>query len=189
MEQEENQTNIKTDELSWVLDRTTAWIENCDTKTSIILSGVGVVFGILLATDYVRKIIEIIKTIMSNIGFLYSVFLLFFFLALSSIVAGIVFLLLVLIGKTDTKGLAERGINGKSIIFFSSISQFKNLQEYKNQLKRYSTKDFVDDISAQIYTCSIICDKKFSNYKKGLLLTCSGFGLSAIMIMLGVLVT
>lgn len=40
------------DELKEILDRNTAWIENCDSKTSIILGSFGVIAGIFLATDY-----------------------------------------------------------------------------------------------------------------------------------------
>ena len=44
------------EELKEILDRNTAWIENCDSKTSIILGSFGVIAGILLATDYVSKL-------------------------------------------------------------------------------------------------------------------------------------
>ena len=43
------------EELKEILDRNTAWIENCDSKTSIILGSFGVIAGIFLATDYVSK--------------------------------------------------------------------------------------------------------------------------------------
>lgn len=38
------------EELKEILDRNTAWIENCDSKTSIILGSFGVIAGIFLAT-------------------------------------------------------------------------------------------------------------------------------------------
>ena len=44
------------EELKEILDRNTAWIENCDSKTSIILGSFGVIAGIFLATDYVSKL-------------------------------------------------------------------------------------------------------------------------------------
>lgn len=49
------------EELTSILDRNTAWIENCDSKTSIILSGFGVIVGILLATDYASKFVSIFR--------------------------------------------------------------------------------------------------------------------------------
>ena len=50
---------LKYDELSEILNGVNSWIENCDSKVSTILSGMGVFAGILLATDYVSKFIAI----------------------------------------------------------------------------------------------------------------------------------
>ena len=63
---EQSEGKITKDDLNQVLDRSIAWIENCDTKTSIILGGIGVVFGIVLASDYVNRIIEIFQHILNT---------------------------------------------------------------------------------------------------------------------------
>ena len=53
--------DLKYDELSETLNRVNSWIENCDSKVSTILSGIGVFAGILLATDYVSKFTAIFR--------------------------------------------------------------------------------------------------------------------------------
>lgn len=45
------------------------WIENCDSKTSIILGSFGVIAGIFLATDYVSKLKSIFCHMTSNVSF------------------------------------------------------------------------------------------------------------------------
>lgn len=57
------------EELKEILDRNTAWIENCDSKTSIILGSFGVIAGIFLATDYVSKFKGILCHMTSNVFF------------------------------------------------------------------------------------------------------------------------
>lgn len=55
------------DELIEILDRTISWIENCDSKASIISSGIGVIAGIMLATDYLEKLIAIYSYMFKNV--------------------------------------------------------------------------------------------------------------------------
>ena len=57
------------EELKEILDRNTAWIENCDSKTSIFLGSFGVIAGILLATDYVSKFKSILCHMASHVSF------------------------------------------------------------------------------------------------------------------------
>lgn len=47
--------NNYTEDLPSILDRIIVWTDNCDSKTSIILGGLGVIAGIFMASDYVTK--------------------------------------------------------------------------------------------------------------------------------------
>lgn len=78
------------EELTDILDRNTAWIENCDSKTSIILGSFGVIAGIFLATDYVSKLKSIFCHMTSNVSFWSIVYLVFCIFALGLILAGCV---------------------------------------------------------------------------------------------------
>ena len=67
------------EELAEILDRNTAWIENCDSKTSIILSSFGIIAGIFLATDYASKFLSIYRYIISHINFWTVIYLILCF--------------------------------------------------------------------------------------------------------------
>jgi len=178
---------IDKENLFQVLDRNVVWIENCDTKTSIILGGIGVILGIVLASDYVSKIATIFQNMIDNMGFWPGLYIILSIVSMCGIVVGVLFLLQVLVAKTDTHELSDKGISGNSLIFFSSIAKQKSVQDYKAKLMDCSENDWIDEIISQIYICSLICDKKFRNYKIGLILSVSGFALFAAMMIIGVL--
>lgn len=177
---------INKDNLIYILDRNTTWIENCDTKTSIILGMIGVILGILLVSDYVNKIAAVFDHMIENIGFWTGLHVFLSVISIFSIVIGVFFLVRVLVGKTDTRGIANKGIRGEFLSFFSSIAKHKTLQSYKAKLKKCSESSWIDEIVEQIYICSIICDRKFRNYKIGLILSVIGFSLFTVLMLIGV---
>ena len=177
---------INKDDLLQTLDRTIAWIENCDTKASIILSGIGVILGIVLASDYIGEISMIFKSMIDNIGFWTGIHIFLSIIAICSIIVGTIFLLRVLIAKTNVRRLANKGVIGQSFTFFSSIARQKSLQDYKTKLMNCFENDWINEIISQIYICSLICDKKFRSYKIGLILSVIGFALFVAMMIIGV---
>ena len=52
---------LNKDDLNQILDRNIAWIENCDSKASIMLGTLGVTSSIVFAVDYSKFIISSIK--------------------------------------------------------------------------------------------------------------------------------
>jgi len=189
MNHEKNEKdNMDFDKYSQTLDRTTAWIENCDTKASIILGGIGVIFGILLASDYVKKIIEIFNNMICNIGLCSWIYIVVSVFSISTFIIGTLFLIRVLIPKKNPELFKEKGVIVDSVIFFQSIAKNKTFQEYKSKVLDYTDENLCDDIISQIYICSNICDKKFDNYKKGLILSLCGFAIFAVMIIIGLFI-
>lgn len=178
----------KHDELNEILDRTIGWIENCDTKTSIILSGMGVIAGILLATDYVEKLVTIYRYMISYVNLWRSFYLLVSFLSLWVIVYGCVLLIGVLVAKVNPAEFSEKGVKTDSLIFFTSIAANNSLAKYRDKVKECSYEQLDDDIISQIYICSLICKKKFKLYKKGLIISLAGFAIFVIMTIIGVIV-
>lgn len=176
------------EELVDILKRNTAWIENCDSKTSIILAGLGVMIGILLTTDYVSKFISIIRYMINNVSFWSVGYLIFCFFAIGFIITGCFCWITVLFARVNLNDFSDRGIKFDSLIFFSSIAQHKTLSLYKKNLEKYDAAQIKDDIISQIYICSIICDKKFKYYKLGLLLTSIGLILFIVLFVIGLLI-
>lgn len=183
-----DKNNNFTEDLPSTLDRIIVWINNCDTKTSIVLGGLGVIAGIFLASDYISKIIDIVRFMTSHINVWAVIYLILFFGSIAVLLAGCFFLFRVLISVTDTKSYKERGIKEESLIFFSSIAKNKTLSAYKKKVLKTDNAQFDEDVISQIYTCSIICDTKFRNYNTGLLLSLVGFGVFLVIAIVGIIV-
>ena len=177
------------EELIEILDRTVTWTDNCDSKTSIIIGGLGVIAGIFLASDYVSKIIEIIRFMTSHINVWSVIYLVLFYGSIAVLLAGCLFLIRVLISVTDTKSYKDREVKEESLVFFSSIAKNKTLSAYKKKVQKTDNAQFEEDIISQLYVCSIICDAKFRNYKTGLLLSLLGFGIFLVTAIVGVIIT
>lgn len=177
------------EELKEILDRNTEWIENCDSKTSIILGSFGVIAGIFLATDYVSKFLSICRHMISNVSFWSVVYVILCISATALILAGCVFWVAVLFARVNLNEFSNRGIKSDSLIFFSSVAKHKNLSSYKQKLEKCEATQVDDDIVSQIYICSIICDKKFKYYKLGLLFASTGSVLFVLLFVIGLIVT
>lgn len=176
------------DSLYDTLNRTTAWIENCDNKTSIVLTGVGVLIAIILSGDYVKKIKKIIEHMLGNLNFYSVMFMFITTMAVIVCLIGLYFLFRVLVPKTNTKLYKERNIQTDSLIYFYSIAKNKSYSDYKSKLEKCSESSWENDIISQIYICSIICRDKFDYYKKGLKLIVSAFILFSIMMIIGLFI-
>lgn len=179
--------NNYTEDLPSILDRIIVWIDNCDSKTSIFLGGLGVIAGIFLASDYVSRIIEIVRFMTSHVNVWAVIYLILFFGSIAVLLAGCFFLIRVLISVTDTKSYKKRGVKEESLIFFSSIAKNKALSAYKKKIQKTDNSQFDEDVISQIYACSIICDTKFRNYKTGLLLSLVGLGVFLVITIVGVI--
>lgn len=176
------------EELTDILDRNTAWIENCDSKTSIILAGFGVIVGILLATDYASKFVNIFRYMINNVSFWSVVYLIFCVFAIVLILVGCVCWLTVLFARVNLDDFSDRGIRSDSLVFFSSIAKYKTLSLYKQNLEKCEATQINDDLISQIYICSIICDKKFKYYKRGLFLASIGSLLFVTLFVIGLII-
>ena len=180
---------LEYDELSEILNRVNSWIENCDSKVSTILSGMGVFAGILLATDYVSKFIAIFRYMCEKITVLSAIYLIISFLSFGLLLYGVFLFMGVLFARVNPTEFEDRGVKGDSLIFFSSIAKNKTLSKYRGKLRKCSAEQMNDEIISQIYICSLICDKKFSLYKKGLICSLIGFIVFLIMAIIGVVLT
>lgn len=181
--------HIDYEELREILARINGWIENCDSKVSIILSGMGVFAGILFATDYVAKFADILQFMAEAKTIWSAVYLAVWAISLSLLIYGFICLIYALIARINTAEFARRGIKQDSLIFFSNIAQNSDLSAYCEKLKNYNSDQMEDDIISQIYICALICTKKFSLYKKGLIFSLLGVGVFMIMVTIGTLVT
>ena len=185
------ETQRTRDEMIEILDRNTAWIENCDNKTSIILGVIGVVAGVFLATDYVEKLYSIITFMISkeHLSIWSIIYILITAASVVGMVIGCLFLIKVLVPSYKMDEYQKRGITSDSVVHYASIAKHKTFTKFRNKLIRLSNEAIMEDLAEQIYICAIICENKFSAYKKGLLTCVFSFLLFAFMAILGFIIT
>lgn len=160
--------HLSFEDLSEILNRINGWITNCDSKVSIILSAYGVLAGILLAMDYISKFISILKLILNDINLINIILILLCSVSLLALLGGALFMISSLFAKVRVEEFSNRGVKTDSLIFFSTIAKNSSLSEYQTKLTQSSTNEIMEDLISQIYICSLICDKKFSHYQRGL---------------------
>lgn len=171
--------HISHEELHGMLSLIKDWISNCDSKVSVLLSGLGIFAGIFLTSDYSNKLIKISKLISEendNIDGYQAIILatfayIYVFASICLLIllpCGCWYLFKTIIANVNSKEFKNSGIYNNSLIFFSSIAGYATLAEYRRQLSKCSKEQMTYDFISQIYVCSIICDQKFAFYNKGL---------------------
>lgn len=168
-EHEENRLNDsgQTDEfdnaeaMQNTLDRIIGFINNCDTKASIILALIGVIVTVIFSGNMPDKFLQIYgkeKEISSCGSILYII------LCLASVIAvvvGMLFLAAVLFARIT-------GSNKDSKIYFGDIAENINAESYIEKVKSITVDTYIEDIARQIYINSKICKKKYHFYNTGL---------------------
>ena len=76
----------------------------------------------------------------------------------------------------------------KSHFYFGGIASFSNVQEFKHSVKKMSEEEIVDELLNQLYTNSVICSKKFNNFKNGLFYSLIGLISIIVLFIIGVII-
>lgn len=170
---EEDSVRDKED-LKYTLETVNSWVNNCDQKTSILLSIMGVTITILLYSDFVIKLRQIIFTPFiqywtgeeANITFCIGKFCVFILLlsAAAFIIKSCYYLFKAIGANIDYTEMYSTNpqLPKQSHLFFNTISQMSYKQFQNDNI------DIKEDLKAQIYANSKIATKKFENYKRGL---------------------
>ena len=99
---------LSDDKLNIILDRVNGWIDNCDSKVSTILSGVGIIAGIFLATDYVKKIISIIQTAYKCDNVWARIYLMVSAISIIFLIIGVCMLISTLFARVNPKAFEKK---------------------------------------------------------------------------------
>ena len=164
------------------LERNLGFISNCDNKASIILTAVGVLLTIILTSEGLASIKDILKKSLNQITFLNFIYMFVFFSSVIILLSGILFLISVLIARS---GISETKGSKNSLIFFGGINSFNKIANYEKAIKKMDKKDLLDDLISQIYINSKIATKKYRRYNLGLKFTVIGFFLFIGVILFG----
>jgi hypothetical protein len=158
-----------------ILDRTIGFVNNCDSKASVVLGVFGVLLTVLFTSEGITELKNIIKAAMNTstrYGFLYIIF---FSITAIGFTLGIIKLMQVLFPKTDCVELKQECIELNSNIFFQGICKNSTYKRYKDKLVNCTEDEYMNDIISQIYINSIICNRKYRNFKLGVLMSFIGF--------------
>ena len=153
-------------------EQVSGWINNCDSKASILLALIGVFLSIAFTSDF---LLEGITVELKNIVGLFSgncscrvwsSVLLIALLGVSAFffVKSLQSLFLVLFARLDDSRKEEN----PSVSFYKSIGEH-SYEEYKQLVRSISCEMLTDDKLRQVYDCSKICTQKFLNYNKGII--------------------
>ncbi|MCT4606322.1 MAG: hypothetical protein N4A64_09515 [Marinisporobacter sp.] len=180
--------NISKNDALDILDRIIGFVNNCDTKASIMLGIYGVLSTILFTSKGIIKLKNIIITSWKN-GMRYDILYLIL-IVFSSIVFvfGIYKLFQVLFPKTDCSDKQQDELDLDSKVFFGNIAKNPTYKQYKEKLLNCNDDDYINDIISQIYLNAFICDAKFKNYKIGFLTSFIGCILFVVFLGIGILI-
>ena len=165
------------------LERNIGFISSCDNKASIILTAIGVLLTIILTNEGITKIYTLIKKCINTVSFCSIMYLTIFFTIILIFVLGIVFLIRVLVAKTDNKTASHC-----SNIFFEGINNYENVELYNKEFSNLDKVAILNEIISEIYINSIIAATKYKIYNIGLKLTVIGFCFFIIILQIGLIV-
>lgn len=148
-----------------------SWINNCDSKASILLALIGVIFSIAFTSDKllggILTLTKDVVSLMKGDGTSCACASLFILVVLGIAVVffidSIRNILSVLYARMDDSRNAEN----PSISFYRSIGS-KSYDEYKQLVERIDDDAFIEDKLRQVHDCSKICTRKFSFYNDGI---------------------
>lgn len=164
--------NMKKEYAENVHEQVINWTNNCDTKTSILFALEGVLLSFFFTSDYV---FDVLSTIGKNFKTYWEEnphtgqFDILACLIIISFISIIFFLGSAIWNQINVlyPDIKSSGENKESLIFFGSICEMGN-EKYKKKINENSERDLIEDRINQIYVCSKICEKKFSNYTRSI---------------------
>lgn len=160
------------------LDRIISWINNCDTKTSILIAFVAAIIAIFASSfeniTYLASFNAIEnKNTCQWLLAIFIVILLIVLLALLVIIIKNIYIALqgkIILNKYNKKYLNENEIKNHkkgSLLFFQAIANYQ-LDEFIKKETDVTDKELFDDISIQIYYNAKRCTEKFTHYNYAL---------------------
>jgi hypothetical protein len=155
------------------LERITNWIENSDSKSSIMMAFVGIFVSILFTNEFIlNSLQEMIKPIYlfwetrsGSFDLLITIKLVVFICLSYFLLSTLFYLIKSLTAKTCSKQTGDNGVMTDSLIHFGSI-QNRTYDEFKSSILAETDTNKYEDVLSQIYINSKRCQEKFDCYNK-----------------------
>ena len=178
-----DELEYKIEKATETLDRNIGFITNCDNKTSIVLSAIGVLLTIILTNDGLISIYNIICSCINEKNFCSVLYLICFALVLAVLFLGLYNLVSVLIARLSIKDSKLDSNNSK--IFFEGISKIGKYEIYRTEFYKMDKQQYLDELIGEIYTNAEIAVTKYKKYNIGLKLSIIGFLSFVFIILIG----
>ena len=148
-----------------------SWINNCDSKASILLALIGVILSIAFTSDKLlggilaltKDVVGLIKGDGTSCACASLFILVILGVAIGFFVDSIRNMLLVLYARLDD----SREAGNPSISYYRSIGVM-SYDEYKQLVEDIDEDAFIEDKLRQVHDCSKICTRKFTFYNEGI---------------------
>lgn len=160
------------------LDRIINWINNCDTKTSILIAFVAAIIAIFANSfENITYLVNFSaienKNLWQWLLFVLIIILIIVFITLITIIIKNIYIALqgkIFINKYSKSYLNEKEIKNpqnESLIFFQTIANHQ-LEDFIKREIEITDRELLDDISTQIYFNAKRCTEKFTHYNYAL---------------------
>lgn len=154
------------EELEKDLSRIIGFVNSCDSKSSIVMSGVLAIVALIAGLNG-PSLADHFKNNLDSAGVILSLVLLIVSVALIIIGLSFVISSLYARGKPDNQAYHD------SLIYYGSISSLE-YDDYKESVLSRTNEDYLEDLASQVHINSIICSKKYRLYNKGLIFSIVG---------------
>lgn len=157
------------------LERITSWIENSDSKSSIMMALVGIFVSILYTNEFIlnslqqmiKPIFIFWKTGSGSFDLLVTIKLAIFICLGYFLISALFYLIKSLTAKTCSKQTGDDGVMTDSLIHFGSI-QKRIYNDFKSSVLAETETNKYEDVLSQIYINSKRCQEKFDYYNKSI---------------------
>lgn len=157
------------------LDRITSWIENSDSKSSIMMALVGIFVSTLFTNEFIlnslqKMITPIIifwKTDSGSFDVLIAIKLSVFICLGYFLISALFYLIKSLTAKTCSKQTGDANVVTDSLIHFGTI-QKRTFDDFKSLILTETESNKIEDVLSQIYINSKRCQEKFDYYNKSI---------------------
>lgn len=157
------------------LDRIIGWVENCDTKSTVMTALVGVFVSVLFTSNFItnslQKLVSPIsiywRTGLGSFDLFCTIKLTCFICMIACFLYALFCLLKSLSAKTSSKQTGEKQVKTHSLIHYGSI-QNVSYSDFKTSISTETDEDKLEDVLSQIYINSRRCQEKFDDYNKSI---------------------
>lgn len=154
------------EELEKDLSRIIGFVNSCDSKSSIVMSGVLAIVALIAGLNG-PSLADHFKNNLDSAGVILS--LVFLIVSVALIIIGLSFV----ISSLYARGKPDNQAYHDSLIYYGSISSLE-YDDYKESVLSRTNEDYLEDLASQVHINSVICSKKYRLYNKGLIFSIVG---------------